>query len=250
MRRVTGMVVIALAVVTQGALAEFISVSASRDATIYEIFDGSLANGAGRYLFAGKNNQSRARRSLLHFDIAAALPADAVVTSARLTLNLSQGAGVESTVSLHRALGNWTAGLSNPDDPEGSGTSALAGDATWTFSSADGAGAGTMWQSAGGDFVATASAARLTSAIGLYTWSSAQLAADVQSFLANPDANFGWFVLGDETTFGTARRFDSSEGGALGGIAPTLELEFSAVPVPGSIALLALGAGMLRRRTR
>ncbi|MEY4822448.1 MAG: hypothetical protein RLY72_2100, partial [Planctomycetota bacterium] len=38
------------------ARAEFVSLAATRDATLYESFDGSLANGAGRYFFAGKNN--------------------------------------------------------------------------------------------------------------------------------------------------------------------------------------------------
>lgn len=249
MNRVTGIVVVALLAASPCAHADFISLSASRDAALYEIFDGSLANGAGRYLFAGKNNQNRARRGLIHFDVAGALPSGATVTSARLTLNLSQAAGSASTVSLHRALSNWTTGMSDPEDPEGSGTAATAGDATWVFSSADGLGGGTAWTTAGGDFVSSASASRLTAAVGLYTWTSAQLTADVQMFLADPSANFGWFLIGDESTFGTARRFDSSESGELGGYAPSLELEYTVVPAPAATMLLAL-APLARRRRR
>jgi hypothetical protein len=244
------MLLVALSAGTSSACADLVFLTASRDATIYEAFDGSLANGAGRYLFAGKNNQNRARRGLIHFDIAGALPADAIITSARLTMNLSQGAGAASTVSLHRALASWTTGSSNPDDPEGSGTLAGAGDATWLFSSADGAGGGTAWTTAGGDFIATASASRLTSTVGLYNWSSEQLAADAQAFLTAPEANFGWFILGDESAIGNARRFDSADSATLGGIAPLLVIEFTTVPAPGAIAILGLALRAPRRRTR
>lgn len=252
MGRVTGIALIAVGAVAGSAAqvhADLVSLSASRDAAIYESFDGSLGNGAGRYLFAGRNNQNRARRSLVHFDVAGLLPTGATITSVRLQLNMSQGAGAASLVSLHRATSDWSTGASNPEDPEGSGTTALAGDSTWLFSSADGAGAGTVWSTAGGDFTSIASASVLTSAVGLYTFTSAQLLADVQSFAADPSANFGWFILGDESLIGGARRFDSSEGAALGGIAPTLLIEFTPVPAPGAIALLVL-AGFITRRRR
>ena len=134
MGRVSGIAVIAVAVTAgTGAQvhADLVSLSATRDAAIYESFDGSLGNGAGRYLFAGKNNQNRARRSLVHFDVAGLLPTGATITSVRLQLNMSQGSGAASVVSLHRATSDWSTGASNPDDPEGSGTTALAGDATW-----------------------------------------------------------------------------------------------------------------------
>lgn len=240
----------ALALVVSSAQGEIVSLSASRDATIYEAFDGSLANGAGRYLFAGKNNQNRARRALIHFDLTGVVPSDAVITSARLTLHMSQAAGGPSAIRLHRGLASWTTGSSDPDDPEGSGTSATAGDATWLHASADGTGGGTPWEVIGGDFDAITSASVMTSAVGLYTFDSAQLLADVQAFRADPAANFGWFILGDESGLGNARRFDSSEGGALGGIAPALVIEYSTVPAPSAIALLPLAALAHRRRRR
>lgn len=252
MGRVSGIAVIAVAVMAgTGARvhADLVSLSATRDAAIYESFDGSLGNGAGRYLFAGKNNQNRARRSLVHFDVAGMLPTGATITAVRLQLNMSQGSGGPSLVSLHRASTDWSTGASNPDDPEGSGTTALADDATWLFSSADGAGSGMAWSVAGGDFTASASASVLTSSLGLYTFTSDQLLADVTSFASDPNANFGWFILGDESLLGGARRFDSSEGSALGGIGPTLIIEYTTVPAPGAIALLLL-AGFITRRRR
>ena len=54
-------------------------------------------------------------------------------------------------------------------------------------------------QTQGGDFSATVSASQSVGAIGQYTWSSAQMVADVQSWLDNPASNFGWLVLGDES---------------------------------------------------
>ena len=232
------------------ARAELLSLSASRDAAIYESADGSAANGAGRYLFAGRNNQNLARRSLIHFELAGVVPDGAEITSARLILNLSQGsAGPAREVRLHRALTAWTTGASDPADPEGSGMEPSPGDATWIHASFAGADGGTLWQHAGGDFDATASASALTGATGLYTWSSNALLADVRAFLAGSSANLGWFLVGDESAAGTARRFDSADGSAFGGVTPRLEIEFTVVPAPGALGLLA-GAALIGRRRR
>src|SRR5262249_14293077 len=43
------------------------------------------------------------------------------------------------------------------------------------------------------------------------TWSSAGLVSDVQGWVHNPTTNFGWMIVGDETTNGTSRLFVSSE---------------------------------------
>ena len=69
---------------------DVVSIAASRDATLYQSSDGSLANGAGQYLFAGKTNQNLARRAVIWFDIAAFVPTGATVTSVRLILNVTQ----------------------------------------------------------------------------------------------------------------------------------------------------------------
>lgn len=245
-----GMAAAVAACVCSIASAEMVSITASQDATLYESFDGSLANGAGRYFFVGKNNQNRARRGLLRFDLSGVVPSGMEITGARLIINLSQGTPGESAVSVHRALNSWTAGPSNPDDPEGSGTAALAGDTTWLHSSLAADGGGTYWQNAGGDFAVDASASTLTSAVGLYTLSSAQLLADVLAFASDGSTNFGWFLIGDESTFGTARRFDSTEGAELGGFAPTLEIELTAVPEPGAMALFGAALLVARRSRR
>jgi hypothetical protein len=251
-----GAVAASIAVVTlctaTSANAELVSLHATRDATLYQSSDGSLANGAGRYLFAGKTNQNLARRGLLHFDVASAVPTGAEITAVRITLNLSQSAGGSGArdVSLHLALSPWTTGASNPPDSEGGGAAALAGDATWLHGSSDGAGGGTLWETAGGDFAAFASATVSTQALGLYTWTSLGLLNDVRLFAGDPTRNHGWFLIGDEGSAGTARRFDSADGAVEGGIVPVLEIEYGVVPAPGSMALLALAALVVLKRRR
>lgn len=247
--RGTAVAVMTVATVAPLVHGDLVSIAASRDATLYQSSDGSLANGAGQYLFAGKTNQNLTRRSVLWFDIGALVPADATVTAVRLILNVSQANGGNRTMTVHRALTAWTAGASDPDSTEASGAPALAGDATWLHASADGLGGGILWQSVGGDFAA-ASASLLTTTSGLQTWSGAGLVADVQSFLGNPSANLGWFILGDESATGTARRFDSADSTALGGIVPRLEIEFTPIPTPATGALLTLAALTRTRRRR
>ncbi len=249
MRR-TAVAIAALVAVAPCAHGDFVSIAASRDATLYESVDGSLANGAGQYLFAGKTNQNLARRAVLWFDIAAFVPSDATVTAVRLILNVSQANGGNRTMTVHRALTAWTTGASDPDGTEAPGAPALAGDATWLHASADGVGGGTFWLSAGGDYAASACASLLTTTLGLQTWTSAALAADVQAILASPAANLGWFILGDESATGTARRFDSADSAAFGGIVPRLEIEFTPIPTPAAGALLALATLARPRRRR
>ena len=248
MRR-TAVAILVISAIATTAQGDLVSISASRDATLYESFDGSLANGAGQYLFAGKTNQNLARRSVLWFDIGALVPSDATITSVRLILNVSQANGGNRTMTVHRALTAWTTGASDPDGTEASGAPALAGDATWLHASADGLGGGAFGQNAGGDFAA-ASASLLTTTSGLQTWSSAGLVADVQAFLADPSANLGWFILGDESSTGTARRFDSADSAAFGGVVPRLEIEFTPIPTPAAGAVLAFAALARARRRR
>ena len=241
--------VVAASFAVSFADAEMVTLIPTRDATLYESADGSLANGAGQYFFAGKSYQNTARRGLLHFDVASALPAGCEITAARITLNAWQGTIGTYAVSMHRALAAWTTGASDAPGNEGAGTGALAGDATWLFASGDGAGGGVAWSHAGGDFVAQSSASLVIGSSGLYTWSDPTLVDDVRLFAIDASQNFGWFVLGDESTAGTARRFDSVDSQELGGIVPTLQIEFTTVPAPGALATLAIaGLGARRRR--
>src|SRR6266536_6406864 len=74
----------------------------------------------------------------------------------------------------------------------------------------------------GGDFSATVTASQSVGPVGQYTWSSAQMVADVQSWVNNPASNFGWLVVGDESAAGTTKRLDTRESASP----PVLTIEY------------------------
>lgn len=223
------------------AFAEAVSINPTKDNTLYESTAGSLSNGAGEYFFAGRSLQAaeQTRRGVLAFDIAGSIPAGAEITSATLTLQMSRTIAGATDVSLHRLTADWGEGTSDAPGQEGAGAVSTAGDATWvhTFFS------GSTWATPGGDFLAASSATTSVGAVGAYSWTGTGLIADVQNWLDNPTDNFGWLVMGDETTAGTAKRFNSRENSTS---PPTLRIEY--IPEPASAALLALGLLSLRRR--
>ncbi|MGJ8645216.1 MAG: DNRLRE domain-containing protein [Luteolibacter sp.] len=214
------------------------------------IFSGNTGNSSGSSsnLFAGQTNGSSNNRALLSFDVASFVPSGATINSVTLSLNMNNVGGGESsarTYTLHRLLTNWGEGASNATG--GSGAAAVASDATWV-SAMHGS---TAWSTAGGDFIAGASAsASVGTDLGLQTWSStATSVADVQSWLDTPAQNFGWILIGDETASGSARRFDSREGST----APVLSIDYTAVPEPSSGVLVIMGMALAvgqRSRTK
>ena len=215
---------------------------ASKDNTLIESATGSLSNGAGA-LFVGRTNQaagSAIRRALMAFDFSS-IPADATITSATLSLTVGQTHGVAQSMSLFRVTQDWGEGTSSGS---GSGAAATTGDATWVhrfFNSS-------TWNSPGGDFVGTPSATTAVSGFTGQSWSSAQMASDIQAWRANPSTNFGWVLIGNETTPLTAYEFSSRESAGSG---PSLSVTYdAAVPEPGMIALAVLAAPVLARRGR
>lgn len=190
-----------------GTIPISITLTASKDNTLYESATGNISNGAGDYLFAGQTNQGAIRRGLLAFDLTDKLPAGATIVSATLQLHLSKTSAGSTAVSVHRVLANWGEGSSNANSNEGSGATASTGDATWLHTLFN----TTLWQTAGGDFAPTASATTSVANVASYQWHSSTLLGDVQGWQANPATNFGWILIGDESAGGTAKRFDSRE---------------------------------------
>jgi hypothetical protein len=176
----------------------------------------SLSNGAGEYAFAGNNGIGNARRALFAFAVADSLPSGATIDSVVLTLNLSRTSNnTLHSSALHRILTDWGEGTSDASccaPEEGTGGTATAGDATWLFRVFR----SSPWTTPGGDFVATASAARNMGGVGLYRWRSAQMAADVKGWLDTPATNFGWILIGNESANATAKRCDTRETSATG----------------------------------
>jgi len=178
----------------------------AKDNTLYQSELGTLSNGAGQFLFAGNTDSGAIRRGLLAFDLSG-MPAGATVLSATLTLTMSKSIAGETPVALHALAAAWGEGAADAAGEEGFGATAGPGDATWRHTFHDTA----LWAQPGGDFAAAPSAVTPIGGPGAYAWSSPAMAADVAAWLANPAANYGWAMLGDETANRTAKRFDSRE---------------------------------------
>jgi hypothetical protein len=182
-------------------------IRSSQDNTIFEESD-SLSNGAGRHMFVGRTNDGNIRRALLQFPVADSIPPGAVIQSTVLTLWMSKTRAGSETITLHRLLSQWGEGLSAAPGQEGGGALATSGSATWLYRLF----ATILWARAGGFYSFQQSAALLVTAIGLYSWGpTPEMVADVQHWLDNPDENFGWIMIGNETGTKTTKRFDTKE---------------------------------------
>jgi len=198
----------------------------SKDNTLYQSIVGDISNGAGDSFFAGRVGTmggGAIRRGVIGFDIADNIPAGSTINSATLSLHLSQTRPGTQTVELHRLSADWGEGTSNANGSPGQGAPATTNDATWVYRFYSTA----TWANPGGDFVTTVSASTSVGSFGFYTWgSTAQMVADVQSWLDNPTSSFGWIVLGNESSSGTAKRFDTKEN-ATEVNRPTLTIDYT-----------------------
>jgi PEP-CTERM motif len=203
----------------------------------------SVSDGQGGSLWLGATAGGFVRRALLRFDLSS-IPAGEVVVSASLRLFETRSVD-DHLVHVHRLLAPWGEGPSN-GGTVGSGAPAQVGDATWRWSNFG----VTEWAQRGGDFVAQSSASTLVGpAPAAYTWSSTPgLVSDVQGWLDQPAANFGWILIGAEPAEGrTAKRFDSLQGSGP----PQLWVVTTPVPEASTLAMLAAGLlclAALRRR--
>lgn len=59
--------------------------------------------------------------------------------------------------------------------------------------------------------------------------------SDIQLWVENPELNFGWIIIGDETRGQSVKRFNSGESA----FAPILTIEYTAVPEASSLVLAA-----------
>ena len=179
-----------------------------KDNSLFESDGGSLSNGAGTYLFAGKTSNGEIRRGLVMFDVSS-VPQGSRVESVTLTLHMSKTISGAEDVALHSLLADWGEGSSDADFQEGKGIDPKDGDATWIHRFWD---TKDTWVTPGGDYSPTASATLAVNKTGSYTWGSTeQLVADVQSWVDNPESNYGWIFIGNESSNGSAKRFDSKE---------------------------------------
>ncbi|NET28501.1 MAG: DNRLRE domain-containing protein [Okeania sp. SIO1I7] len=200
---------VSLTVILKGSIAQEIqTIIPSQDNTIIESATGAFSNGQGPILFVGRTNQPQnsIRRGVISFDIAKEIPRGSKITSVTLQLTLEKTPGGDQSIELHRLLRNWGEGISF--HPGGRGDRSTEGDATWIHSFYD----SQFWSNPGGDFSERVSAVTTVGDKGVYTWeSTSEMVADLQQWLDNPDDNFGWLLLGNETVSKTVKGFASSE---------------------------------------
>ena len=194
-------------------LAESIQLTPIKDNTLYETFNGATSNGAGDRLFIGKTGPSgnnALRRAVLKFDLSQ-IPSGAFIQSVTLQVNVTNSPIDASSfmASLHSILADWGEGTS---DGGGTGAPSSLGDATWQHTVYD----NELWSQAGGDFTSIESSTANFSfndvGENVLFNSTADMLTDVQMWMVFPNQNYGWIILGDETTSGNARGLSSREG--------------------------------------
>ncbi len=227
-----------------------LSLTPIKDTVIYEDPTGSLANARGSNLFAGVNGGGGGNlelRTLISFDVSG-IPSGSTITGVSLSLQANSRLGTSTTVqtNFHRLLGDWGEGTSLPSDGGGgSGGDATPGDATWihTFSSTD------LWDTPGGDFVASPSATLDVTENFRHTWTSPELVTDVQGFVDGDFDNFGWILIA-EPGARTKRFFSHDSFDSI--VFPQLIVDYTPIPEPGvtSIFLTLIIPALLQRRRR
>jgi hypothetical protein len=207
--RISALLLPFLALLALPARADVVTLTSSKDATIYNDTVGNRCDSKGFTMYAGQagaNTTWPMRRALVAFDVSA-VPAGSTVTSVQVKLYMSKTVVGAKTFTLHKLTRGWnegpTVGFS------GDGNSAQVGDPTWLHTYFN----NQLWTTPGGDFVATASASlSIGSTYQYYTWgSTAQLVADVQSWIDNPSTNYGWIVRGPEGGAKSAKQFETRE---------------------------------------
>lgn len=188
--------------------------------------------------FSGKDAQNNNRRALYRFDVNT-IPLGSTINSAILTLTVYQqpSGGISSSFELHTMTTNWFEGTKTGNN----GAPAASGESTWN----NRIHSTTPWSTsagANGDFTVTSSASTFVTDLGSFSWSSPQLAADVQTWVDTPGLNFGWIIISDnEVSLKTAKGFATRENAAPANW-PVLEIDYSppVVPPSGDIVIQSL----------
>lgn len=216
-----------------------VTLSPTRDNTLYQTATGNLSNGSGQVVFAGPNASGSIRRGLIGFDVSG-IPSNATVVDVRLRLNVGYvpagASGGSRTLTLARVLADWGEGSSDATGDESGGATPTLADATWIHRLYN----TKLWATPGGDFVGTASASGSVVAASGATleYSGAGLVSDVQGWMASPISNSGWVILGDEASTNSLLGFDSRSGT----VPPQLVVSYTLPILTGACCTLSTGA--------
>jgi hypothetical protein len=229
------------------AVAWSVDLTSSKDNTIFQ--NSTTVTAGGQIgIFVGANNMSNpARRGLIQFDIAGALPTGVTIVDASLTLTLEMANNATARqIGLYRLGTEWGEGAAGAGTLSGGGSMPVAdGDATWTEAKHN----QVNW-TAGGDIAASPSATLSVAGNMVnttYTWTSAGLLSDVQNWYANPATNFGWdLVNADEGITQSVKVFYSREYTTNLAFRPKLSITY--VPEPTAIVLTLLASPLFLLR--
>ena len=220
--------------------ADTIALTPSADTTLIEFAPTNNLGGALHFSSggAGDNSGYKRNRALLRFDLTGLLPAGSTVTRVTLTLNMTgqpRDEFASSCFDLHRMLRPWGEGVqtgTSSSPGRGEGVVATTNEATWQYRFAF---TTNTWAAPGGlagvDYSPVTSSSQAIYDVGSSPYlfnSTPAFVADVQAWVNDPVANFGWIFLSEaEGTAYTVRRFGSREDVDN---APLLEVEFTAPP--------------------
>lgn len=239
---------LALAFLPAVTRADQINLAPTQDNTIFSESSNSAGGEIG--VFVGSNNAAGppSRRGLVQFNLSS-IPAGSTITGATLTMYLEMANNATArTIDLHRLNVGWGEGTAGAGQLNGAGFAAATGDATWT----EAMHSVTNWP-AGGDFQSAVSASASISGTTVgapFSWTSATLLSDVQSWYANASSNHGWEMISNgEGTGGSVKTFYTKEFTDVT-LRPVLSITY--VPEPATLGLLALAVPVyasLRRRS-
>ena len=182
-----------------------VEVGATIDNTMFKGLE--LSNGIGEYFFAGTTKDDVTKRALVMFNLAELVPEDITVDSAILVLVPTKVKPGSTSINVHMLTTEWGEGSSKAEDGDGKGAPATANDATWEFAKFN----THPWIRSGGDYALEASATSTVSTGNDAVFSSILITANVNFWLANPSNNYGWILIGDESSTSTSAKFGSRD---------------------------------------
>ena len=199
-----------------------LEIQPSEDTSIYEN-NPDASNGQGEFLIVGDD-----ARSLIRFDLEeAGVPRGSTVIDAVLTMNLDRPGSEPVEIELFRVFSAWGEDDSDAFGDEANGAPAEPKDATWNNRLFHGG----QWDTPGGDFDSDlVSSAAMVTRRGDWEWFGNRLVDDIQAWVDDASANFGWIVTAAEEKLA----FISSDSNHRA-VRPRLELTYEVPQVQPAI---------------
>ncbi len=202
-------------IATHPAVADAVVLPVVADTALFSDHPDNNYGGLDSLPIGGINLTGQEGRVLLRFDLAGAIPTNAVLNSVILQVMVVKEApgGPPLTIEAFRMLTDWhegTQNLSLQGDVAGPGESSwnapIQGTSAWHN---PGGGSGT-------DFSAAASGSATIGGVAAFNFqSSPALMADIRAWIADPASNLGWMLKArPPLVTGTARRLGARESGA------------------------------------